>query len=442
VNTVRDTPAVERRYNPRKKLNEIVYISLHQDNGGIVLDVSEGGLSFHAAGPIEHEHLVAFRLSIRPLDTVEVVGKLAWKDETGKSGGVEFTNLPDALRNQLSVWLDQPQFAPSHMQTGLCSDEVDRSSPSEMSQAIDQNPRVAVPAIVRPGFSVRTKLFISMAVAAIGLNCLMAFGIRHFVQDRANQELAAEMRKSILVSQAVFQQTQIALQHKAELLSTLAAVTPDTDPTLQESIENPLIMDRNDLAVLADGSNQITALHASDRNMTATTAEEMLLGSLHAGNNSDWWFADGKLYQVVLQSVDHQPLAHNTSGTVVIGRRADYKEVQDLAHILASQVAFTYGGKVVESTLSPFDQYELSRKMQNQSEPQEIQIGQNRLWASSLNLTGGTGPVVGLAILKSLDETTVFMSTLNRLFLQLTAVEAIVLIVLVTFAVVALKAEI
>jgi hypothetical protein len=47
--------AAERRQNPRTKLVEIAYIGMGPENGGLVLDVSEGGLSFHSVAPIQRD---------------------------------------------------------------------------------------------------------------------------------------------------------------------------------------------------------------------------------------------------------------------------------------------------------------------------------------------------------------------------------------------------
>src|ERR1700691_5046726 len=103
--------AEERRHNPRKKLNELIYISLLQGNGGIVLDVSEGGLGFHTVSPIGPAEPIAFRFSAASMGSVEALGKLVWRDGTGKSGGLQFTKLPDALQTQISLWLNHSSFA-------------------------------------------------------------------------------------------------------------------------------------------------------------------------------------------------------------------------------------------------------------------------------------------------------------------------------------------
>src|ERR1019366_8729442 len=95
----------ERRHYARVKLEHLAYISLQSGNGGIVLDVSESGLGFHAAAPMEAGKLIRFRLSVKPVDQLEATGELTWNDERRKSGGLRFITLPDELQEQIRIWL-------------------------------------------------------------------------------------------------------------------------------------------------------------------------------------------------------------------------------------------------------------------------------------------------------------------------------------------------
>jgi hypothetical protein len=99
----------ERRLCGRKPLEQLAYISLPFDNGGIVLDVSEGGLGFQAVAPVEVGAPIHFRFSVRPVAWIEAIGEVVWKDETGKSGGLRFTHLPDEVREQIRTWSGQPR---------------------------------------------------------------------------------------------------------------------------------------------------------------------------------------------------------------------------------------------------------------------------------------------------------------------------------------------
>ena len=97
----------ERRLSTRKTPKHFAYLSLPMNNGGIVVDVSEGGLGFRAIAPVEADGPIHFRFAIDSDARISAVGELAWKDETGKIGGLRFTELSDEAREQIRVWASQ-----------------------------------------------------------------------------------------------------------------------------------------------------------------------------------------------------------------------------------------------------------------------------------------------------------------------------------------------
>ncbi len=100
----------ERRLSTRKTPDYLAYISLPSDNGGIVIDVSEGGLAFHSVAPVEADGPIHFRFAMDSPERVKAVGELAWKDESGKTCGVRFTELPDEVREQIRLWIGQSKL--------------------------------------------------------------------------------------------------------------------------------------------------------------------------------------------------------------------------------------------------------------------------------------------------------------------------------------------
>jgi hypothetical protein len=105
----RDAPMIpdERRLSIRKTPEYLSYLSLPSDNGGIVLDVSEGGLRFQAIAPVEADGPIHFRFAIDSATRIKAIGEVAWKDESGKIGGLRFIHLPDETREQIRAWAGQ-----------------------------------------------------------------------------------------------------------------------------------------------------------------------------------------------------------------------------------------------------------------------------------------------------------------------------------------------
>jgi PilZ domain/SPOR domain len=97
----------ERRQNPRTTVNRLAYINLESNNGAIVLNVSDGGLCFHAAAPIQRNETIRFWF-LEHNHRIEADGKLAWIDETQKTGGLRFRSLSTEARQHIFDWINQP----------------------------------------------------------------------------------------------------------------------------------------------------------------------------------------------------------------------------------------------------------------------------------------------------------------------------------------------
>ena len=95
----------ERRKSPRIAVERLAYINIEPDNGGVVLNVSSGGLSFQSVAPVERNRPLRFSLS-EYKRSITACGELVWTDEVRTSGGLRFTTLSSSeARNQLSNWL-------------------------------------------------------------------------------------------------------------------------------------------------------------------------------------------------------------------------------------------------------------------------------------------------------------------------------------------------
>ncbi len=109
--------SIERRVCTRKTPKHLGYLSLPFNNGGIVLDVSEGGLGFRSIAPVIADGPIHFRFAIDSGKRIKAVGELAWKDKTGKIGGLRFTQLSDEIREQIRVWANQTDVVASALVT-------------------------------------------------------------------------------------------------------------------------------------------------------------------------------------------------------------------------------------------------------------------------------------------------------------------------------------
>jgi len=105
--------APERRHALRQKVNTPAFASFDGVTGGMILDLSEEGMSMQAQSPLESHTLVPLHVSLgEPTAYLETTGYVAWADALGRAG-VRFSDLPDEARARLREWLTVNASAPS-----------------------------------------------------------------------------------------------------------------------------------------------------------------------------------------------------------------------------------------------------------------------------------------------------------------------------------------
>jgi TonB family protein len=98
----------ERRMHSRQQVRSITYVELDQGNGGIVLNVSEGGLSVQAVVSLMEDQLPCMRIQLsQPKDWVETGARIAWAGESRKVIGLQFVDLPEQARSQIREWVSR-----------------------------------------------------------------------------------------------------------------------------------------------------------------------------------------------------------------------------------------------------------------------------------------------------------------------------------------------
>jgi TonB family protein len=158
------SPRRDRRIYSRRDVKSLSYIDLGNDNGGIVLNMSEGGLSVHSAGVLSGRHLpyIRFQLPQCP-DWVQARGEIAWTSETKMQAGIQFIGLPDDARWQIREWIQTGGRVGDARQAHRGSPAIRIAPPPNMlspmpaapAQNFSRNP-AAAPRPVAPAFPVRS----------------------------------------------------------------------------------------------------------------------------------------------------------------------------------------------------------------------------------------------------------------------------------------------
>jgi signal transduction histidine kinase len=275
----------------------------------------------------------------------------------------------------------------------------------------------------------RTKFLLSMLLISAGLTWTSLLLVRRSVQAQLKKSIFADLHNSVSTYQNFHRERELTLTHLAELLADLpnlrALMTTQHEATIQDASTDLWRLAGSDLFVLADRTSKVVALHTATPGFSRDMAQQSLSRPFSRQGSGQWWFGAQHLYQVFLKPIYAGPASENKLlGFLVIGYEIDDTVASQVSRIAASQVAFYYGDTIVRSTLDPTHEAELSRlpivySAPGIPEPVQVQLGDERFLGTSLELAVDKAPSVRLTVLKSYDQATAFLDSLNRLLLAL-----------------------
>src|SRR5580704_1142455 len=133
----------ERRLHYRRTPASLAYVEMGEDNGGIILNLSEGGLALQTVVAVTDEHLSRLRFQLSsPCDWVNASGRVVWNGESKKVAGIRFLNLPEAvlvrIRNWISLEGSDQEFGEKQASIRENGKPLPERLPNRDSQALKQ----------------------------------------------------------------------------------------------------------------------------------------------------------------------------------------------------------------------------------------------------------------------------------------------------------------
>jgi signal transduction histidine kinase len=283
------------------------------------------------------------------------------------------------------------------------------------------------------GIRLRTKFLLSMVVVSAALTLTTLLVVRHTVQQEVRLGIQRDLENSVSAFHSFQQQRKVTLERSAALLADLpdvrALMTTHDPATIQDASRNLWQLAGSDLLLLADSSGKVMALQAAPPEITVREAQDFLPAGFPNDGLRDqtrhWWNVEGHLYEVFLQDIYFGPASgRHVLGYLLLGYEIDDHVARDLSRVAASEVAFRYGELIVRSTLQPAQESALLRvapKTAAGGPPQgdQIWLGGERFLATAVDLPTPGEPALNLWVLKSFDQATAFLRSLNELLLGL-----------------------
>jgi len=104
----------DRRAHQRRRLDQLAYIGFGPNSGGVLLDISEGGLRCQIVGPIIEGELCRLKFVLPgEKSAIETQGQVVWSNTSKQGGGVRLLSVDAELQQQLQQWIANDPPCPS-----------------------------------------------------------------------------------------------------------------------------------------------------------------------------------------------------------------------------------------------------------------------------------------------------------------------------------------
>jgi hypothetical protein len=90
-------------------VHSLTYVRLGQENGGIIIDLSEEGVAVRAAMPIHEDTPVLLFQLEGSKDWIQTRGRVVWQRDASKSAGIQFVDISEAMRNVIDNWIAESE---------------------------------------------------------------------------------------------------------------------------------------------------------------------------------------------------------------------------------------------------------------------------------------------------------------------------------------------
>jgi PilZ domain/Gram-negative bacterial TonB protein C-terminal len=110
----------DRRAYTRSNSPLVTYIDLGDGNGGIALNISEGGLAITAAGMLFADYFPSIRFQLPKVPSwIETSGRVVWVGDSKKAAGISFENITEVDRERIRHWISSQVCAEDEIEQGI-----------------------------------------------------------------------------------------------------------------------------------------------------------------------------------------------------------------------------------------------------------------------------------------------------------------------------------
>jgi signal transduction histidine kinase len=213
-------------------------------------------------------------------------------------------------------------------------------------------------------FRMRTTLLVPLLIVSFGWTVISLLILRVIVEQQTHTDLTSDLRHSVTTYRNLQNQRSDMLSREAELLAALptlkALMTSNDTDTIEDAGGAFWQTSKSDLFALFGTDGKLIAVYANGEQPNRAAMEALVLPHLRAGEAPFYLASNGRLYEVATQPLIFGSEGKGTPlGFLAVGYAIDENVAREVSQAAEAEVAFSAGGSIVATTLSPQLQQEL-----------------------------------------------------------------------------------
>lgn len=138
----------ERRIHARRILYSPEYLDIGADNGGVVVNLSEGGLGFQTVSPVTQDTQLPVSFSLAAGYRIDLKARVVWVNGDGKIGGAAFNKLSKDSLSLIREWVAKQEAEHGAGSEELALDATAQAETPVIVDPVQVKPAEAVPEVV------------------------------------------------------------------------------------------------------------------------------------------------------------------------------------------------------------------------------------------------------------------------------------------------------
>src|SRR5665213_541027 len=275
-------------------------------------------------------------------------------------------------------------------------------------------------------FRMRTTLLVPLLIVSFGWTVISLLILRVIVQQQTHTDLTSDLSHSVTTYRNLQGQRSDMLRREAELMADLhplkALMTSDATDTIEDAGGASWTTSKSDLFALFGADGKLIAVYANGAPPDRAAVQNLTQPHLRDNKAPFYLALNGRLYEVATQPLIFGSAEKGTPlGCLAVGYAIDENVARQVSQAAEAEVAFSAGGSIVATTLSPQLQQELhsqfSQLYHSSGEP-TIKLGSQKYLATAVPLAGPessqSSDAPQLIVLKSFRQGQALARRVNR----------------------------